>query len=194
MSIERDYFQRTVAMIKEHWFPKHQADISFRDTPLIPSDPDQRIHVLRWANPENSTYLVSYFLYRSTLMVTGDIGSAIYRWGHDKEMGFEWIAKCDFQYFAEKIEGLNRSESREWCPEVCEQRAREFFKGKRQRNQDFTSYTGFSEEWRQYISAHLKIFGGFDGASYASEWGLVPSNRCIGHWMGLRLAMGVEKP
>lgn len=193
MSIESDYFERTVAMIKEHWFPKHQSDVSFRDSPIVPPDRNQRIHVLRWANSENSNYLVLYFLYQSTLMVTGDIGSAIYRWGHDKDMGFEWIAKCDFQYFASKIEGLRTGESREWCPEVCEQRAREFFKGKRMRNADWTRYSGFSEEWRQYVHDNEKLFGGFEGCSDASQWGLVPSNRCIGHWVGLRMAMGIAK-
>jgi hypothetical protein len=193
MSIESDYFQRTVAMIKEHWFPSHVASIvKYEVTIWRATDPP--IHSLIWAKPGTSTYLVRYLLLNSTLIVTGDIGSAIYRWGHDKDMGFEWIAKCDFQYFASKIEGLNRGESREWHPDVCEQRASEFFKGKHRRVKDWDSYSGFASEWSQYIHDNEKLFGGFEGCSHAAEWGLVPSNRCIGHWMGLRLAMGVEKP
>jgi hypothetical protein len=191
MSIESDYFQQTVAMIKEHWFPKHVASIvKYEVTIWRATDPP--IHSLIWAKPGTSTCLVRYLLLNSTLIVTGDIGSAIYRWGHDKDMGFEWIAKCDFQYFASKIEGLNRGESREWNPDVCEQRAREFFEG--QRNEDWTPHTGFSEEWRQFVGDNQKLFDGWEGCSDAASWGLVPSNRCIGHWVGLRLAMGVEKP
>ena len=194
MSIEHDYFQRTVGMIREEWFPQHAARIVRYEAPLNGDIHNPPIHSLIWAKPGTSTYLVRYILINSTLVVTGDLGSAIYRWGHDKEIGFEWIARCDFCYFASKIEGLNRVELREWCAEVCELKAREFFGAKFDRNAHWRGATDFSQEWVKFIGANQKLFRSWDGCSDAAEWGLVPSNRCIGHWMGLRLAMGVDKP
>lgn len=81
--------------IRARWFKEHVATLT-QHAPHIAE--------LVWKKPQSSTYAVFYVLYGGALMVHGDIGEAVYRWGGTSErLSFEWIAKCDLSYFHGKL-------------------------------------------------------------------------------------------
>lgn len=194
---DKEYFDRSVEMIRTEWFPKHQAvfgeypSLCDRVGNKIPGITD-KIEFLLWANPENSNYQVKYFLHRATLFVTGDVGHAIYRWSNT-EHGLEWIANCNYHYFDEKIEGLNGYfDSRSWRGDICKQRAEEFFKSQERKPRIpsyWSDHVNSRDEWMRFVHDHYKVFGVDNHDPF--EWGFVPNTRCIGHWLGLRMAFAI---
>lgn len=196
MDPKRAYIERTMEMVRDEWFKNHRAedyDFMANYGAGIPNRIGNISH-LRWANPESSNYLVLYFLYGSTLFVTGDLGSAIYRWSPAPDMNLIWIAKCDFQYFAEKHVGLQRgADATMWNPDVALAIGKQFF-AESPRLRSFArkrcywqTAIAIQDEWLQFLSANIQFLG--DHASDAAGFGLVPDNRCIAHWLGLKMAV-----
>jgi hypothetical protein len=193
MDPKRAYIEQTMEMARDEWFKNHRAenhDFMANYGAGIPNRVGSISHI-RWANPENSNYLVLYFLYGSTLFVTGDLGSAVYRWTQTPPTGFIWIANTDFSYFAEKHAGLRSGDTTTWNPDICLQRAKSYFAGQRKfrlkREWQNAAQQG-REEWQRFIWDNINSLG-YDAAAELSEFGLVPDNRCIGHWLGLKMAV-----
>lgn len=190
MNIEKKYFDDTCKMIREHWFPKHR--VSLRQYNELGGQL-QPIHELLYRQPDTSNYLVRYFLHLGTLFVSGDIGEATYRWSYEKDRtSLDWIAHCDFGYFASKLCGLNGAgHGKTWDHSILKQRllASDAITGRLM--DKARGLMGDRDEWNRFLWDEIGDIG-YDLASQMSEWGLVPNSRVIGHWIGLRRAFGCD--
>lgn len=185
---DQDYMRQSIDMIRERWFPNHMA---LRDE-LISNGTARtgNIQTLRWQNPRNSNYAVLYFLHRSTLFVSGDIGSAVYRWSVHDQISLQWIARCNFSYFAEKIEGLDGSEQGEqWRSDIAEIRAKEHFRDQRAFPLHWQDHIHTRDEWWAYVWGLSDCDN--EIKNQLLNLGFVPHSRVIGHWLGLRMAFEI---
>lgn len=68
------------------WFKDHLATLS-GDT-------------IDWRRPSTSTYAIQYILKGGSVIVVGDVGDAIYRFGC--KVDCEFLLQCDWHYFVHK--------------------------------------------------------------------------------------------
>lgn len=201
--IESDYLARTEKMIREEWFRTHHATALNFPRHITPEEATRKgitnhipaiVSGLRWANPENSNYLVTYLLYGATLFVGGDLGHAVYRWSPHDAMSLRWIANCNLPYFAEKIESLHRcAQSNEWRSDICEMRMKKFMSTHPGRKYSgWNNFTATETEWTIFVCAGEQPFR--DDYPEAAGFGHVTSNRVIAHWLGLRMAFEEKVP
>lgn len=73
------------------WFKNHRTTIRFQSPEII---------ILEWKRPEYGDYAVRYLIYRNYVVVTGDLGDAIYGFGG--EMTLEKLSAFDWHYFSGK--------------------------------------------------------------------------------------------
>lgn len=201
----KQHIERSEEMIRKNWFPKHRADkITYPESThllqsnhLVPPTRPGPIEFLLWGQPGTSNCRVHYYFHASTLMVTGDLGSATYRWSYESDMNMEWVSKLNLDYFAGKTETLQgRGQPKQWDSRVAVQRGIEWFNEEENKQylkeiDDWQSYISSKEEWANFLAADSNPV--FDTRSPlieagASEWGDVLDIRCIGHWLGLKLA------
>lgn len=73
-----------------------------------------KIEELIWRKPGSSVYAIFYLYKAGTLYVSGDVGSAVYRW-HSSIGTLRNIAGCQVDYFASKCEASEYGRDfREW--------------------------------------------------------------------------------
>lgn len=96
------------------WFKDHKAlVVEHRGSPV------RLITEIIWAKPQDSNCAIIFLLRGGTLFVTGDLGSATYRWSQVINPTF--VAGCDWHYFIGKLETLSRSGHQagsDWDPEA----------------------------------------------------------------------------
>lgn len=84
-------------MIRSEWFRHHQATIE--TAPL--RDGRSSITVLDWSRPGSNMYAVRYVFSGSTLFVTGDLGSAVFKL--TERASLSSLAHYNMSYFHEKL-------------------------------------------------------------------------------------------
>lgn len=84
-------------MIRNEWFCHHQATIE--TAPL--RDGRSSITVLDWSRPDSCMYAVRYVFSGSTLFVTGDLGSAVFKLTELASLSS--LAHYNISYFHEKL-------------------------------------------------------------------------------------------
>ncbi len=87
------------AIIKNHWFPNHKAEIINVSAESIVGED---FTIIKWHQPGTSFYSVTYIIRRNYLYVSGDIGEAVYCWG--STISPEFLAVCSLDYFAGKCQ------------------------------------------------------------------------------------------
>lgn len=167
------------------WFKNHRATLSDKG-------------VLVWAAPNTSTYRIDYQCYRNNLIVTGDVGDAIFAWS--ELVTFEWIATLDLDYFMGKCQASEAGRDfYQWDGDAMRE--------KLERNLMEMDDTGAAlhaayeegadealhheQEWYAWCSANRELLG-----DDAGEWvgrGRVPHMRCIGMLEGLKMAVAQLK-
>lgn len=181
------YIERQTKACAE-WFKDHA--IHSRLLLVEAGTPSPRIELLRWRRPASGTFSVDYLIYGNTLFVAGDIGGAAYRWG--QQVTFEWLAGCDLHYFAEKCEASETGRDFEyWDEDTAKQRIEEW-------GHECGQHRKLIK--RLHDNAHTKSDFQEDLRSGDSEvcealWdcGDVVHPRCIGHWLGIKLAVEKSK-
>lgn len=149
---------------------------------------------------DSSIYLLEYFIHRNTLVVIGDVGDAIYRWS--QPITFEWLARLDVQYFAEKCVASERGfRFMEWDTQLARARIDAFIAGlEEDRNPHKLSSadrrmlyaaSGSSHElWRTFehelSDDARRLIGSFD---CLAEIGQRVAARCAAHLQGIKMAM-----
>lgn len=84
-------------MLRNEWFCQHQATLE--TAPL--QDGRSSITVLDWSRPDSSMYAVRYVFSGSTLFVTGDLGSAVFKL--TERAALSSLAHYSISYFHEKL-------------------------------------------------------------------------------------------
>ena len=92
--LQRQHIERSHQFAAE-WFAKHEA------TCLVPLERGERPTVIEWRKPSDSNYAMTFFIWRNRVIVTGDVGDAVYAWPCS-ELTIEQLATFDWHYFAGK--------------------------------------------------------------------------------------------
>lgn len=162
---------------------------------VLGSDPDTE-RVFR--KPKSSDWLIRYTIVGGIhLVVTGDLGSAVYRWGD--RISFPWLAGLSLSYMMSKCEASEWGRSaREWdgqqaarglAWELSEMHRdqKEKWVAKRQEiSRDDLNDAMFSPEtWAAFADRELRdIWDDLDGIW---DIGWVVPLRALAHWRGLQL-------
>jgi hypothetical protein len=178
-------------MIRERWFPGHIAK-------RIPQAESAGIEVIRWRKPGTSVYFISYMIRGPYLIVTGDVGDAIYRFSEN--LSLDLLVACEVDYFASKCTASENGRCYpSWDPDAATAYLEEWIKGgiddedieKRRRslcseNSAFTACQ-WKEDWKDW----LEVFG---SGAFGPDWiefgeiGRAVDIRCMGHLIGLKMA------
>jgi hypothetical protein len=180
--------------IAEEWFPHHAArHITRHRHPDIGGGQSED---LLWARPETFVYSTHYIREGSTLFVTGDIGSAVYQWNNDVSW-LNWIASCDYHYFAEKcIASEVGVPFVEWDERQAIAQVEEFLAEVRAGDRDGSPVHIEETGWRQAVSNkdewhQFLVVNGHEFGDAWYEWlpgcGNRIHTRCIGHLVGLKI-------
>ncbi|MHA1470165.1 MAG: hypothetical protein ACTSSP_06330 [Candidatus Asgardarchaeia archaeon] len=197
----------------EGWFKDHEAQY------FSYSDNGPSMEMLVWAKPGTGVYKVAYARIYNTLFVTGDLGSAVYRWSG--EISLRSISsKFSLDYFASKCEAsehgrgytmwdpdealqyvkehLSEAASADDCfkctcpPETDTCRCIEDYADKKW--EEFQDESGeyavcHKEEWLVWCRQHGNKILGNYYYEWAGSVGEKIDIRCNSHLIGLKMAM-----
>ena len=171
------------------WFEKHRA---------LWSSPES----IRWQNPESWTFGCIFIIHRRWLTVIGDIGEAVYEWSQDisphfllsldfgyfhrkccaSEVGTRfdmWNSEVASFYLAEKLQDLRATPPGDQSSD---------YKKELEIIEDLVGNDG-KQEFAEAAQNYYDATGDGEGASNISDMGTVPHARCIGHFVGLQMAL-----
>lgn len=185
--------------IRNHWFNEHvprhavMSDMAAHDL--------GDIQLLDWRKPGTGIYGVRYILDGGKLMVTGDLGEAVYVWGGT--LTFQSIANMDASYFHSKCEAseLGRTYAG-WSKDVAlynvEQIAKDHMEANGLDESIETPLAGIDLDSEatcmEWINSNMDVLreADCDDAEQLSsilKSGEVLHGRCIAHWLGVKMAM-----
>lgn len=170
---------------REEWFANHVATYLSDST----NTAEHPVIIINWQKPGRWDYGCRFIIHANWLTVIGDLGEAVYQWG--ERLTPEFLAKLNFDYFMGKC--------------VASEVGRPFTAFDVSRIYAFKegmtpAEVAFVEE---DISAGMckgdvesAITAAIDGeritmdfASSVLDWGTIPHPRCVGHWVGLKMAL-----
>lgn len=183
--------EEIVQRIRTSWFPSHVAN-------RIPQAAEAGMDVIRWRRPGTGIYLISYVIRGNYLIVTGDVGDAIYRFSEDLTLDF--LAGCDIDYFAGKCTASEHGRGYQgWDADLARQRIEEwvadgFDDDEIERRRASIEADGgaliecqWRDSWIQWLDHHGDSVFGSDWIEFG-EIGRTTDIRCIGHLIGLQMA------
>jgi hypothetical protein len=149
---------------------------------------------LLWRDPENIHYAVLYHRIGRRLIVTGDIGDAIYWWSESHSM--HWISQLCLSYFHSKCIASEVGRSfDDWSYEKAEGRIKEILDESSFGAIDRFSRAGgyeamtWKDEWMCWCAQNAhEVFGDHWMDHDLGSIGRVIHPRCIGHLEGLKMA------
>lgn len=164
------------------WFTDHRATLT-RD-----ADGTER---LRWAAPGTGMYGVNYIATGPLLIVTGDIGAAIYS-RHDG--GLAWWASLELGYFASKcIASPEGRQFTEWWSEAARDRMFSALSSAPRDKRGLFFRTGGKDAcetkagWHDWLNQHGYAI--WNDAWEYGDAGEVIAQCCEAHLVGLQMAM-----
>jgi hypothetical protein len=180
------------AWVRERWFPDHKADYHGPFELGIHKD----VEFLIWKKPGTNNYCVEYWAVFNRLIVSGDIGSAVYSW--PQKISLAWVAGCDAHYIhgkCEASEGGRGCDWHDWDPDSVEEAIREAALEEELSPDDEAvreamDHVSGKQDWSHYLHEYdsaEKLFGCDAWERY--EAGDILPIRLIGHVEGLKMAM-----
>ena len=159
--------------------------------------PDHPGNTLIFRKPKTTDCFMRFtILGGGTLVVTGDLGDAVYQWHGDPRISFRWLSGLDLSYFVSKCRASEvGSRFEEWNEQAARSR---FAEWKRDLPQDsrkrvskmFEEEGGDSAfgdrfEWNRFADASLRlVWEDLDGLI---DIGMVTAFRAVCHWTAIRL-------
>lgn len=179
-----DSFLNADKFFQEEWFHEHVAE----QTRTL----DGVFDLIKWKRPTNNNYLMIFIQMPGYLLVTGDVGDAIYASGLST---FKEWANCDLGYFAGKcVASENGRQYLEWDGDILKTRVKEALEQLSDYKwEDLEAAGGSSamyheQEWLIWLIEHGDNFFGPDRYCWPTD-GKVISMRCRGHLTGLKMAV-----
>lgn len=177
----KEYEEDQERQIRNAWFPNHEAKTI---TPL------DNLTIIDWREPDTGIFAVRYIIDRNRLLVSGDIGCAAYVWG--QTICLDFLAGCGLSYFAEKCEASESGRDfMDWDEASAREGAEIMVKDYELPADSFEGASFYSEsEYRDWLSAQSikRLTDDFEAMSSLMESGRIIHPRCIGHWVGLKMA------
>ena len=100
------------------WLMQVAADQLAKNTDIQYHEQRQELSCRR---PNSGLYAIEYLIRKNTLIVTGDVGCAIYQWCDS--ITFDFVAGCHLHYFEEKCVASEAGRDFiEWDPRVAQYR------------------------------------------------------------------------
>lgn len=181
---------RTIEMILKD-FRDHKASYHVFNKICEENKKPIRIEFLEWKKEKSNLYAITYMLNNGFLHVSGDLGSATYRFYDDCDL--EWISKCDISYFYSKCEASETGKNFTfWNADEAIKKLESYA------SQDFFSIEEFKEangdselyneqEWMIWLSSHgYEVFG--ENYVEMGNIGETIHHRCFYHLYGLKEA------
>lgn len=167
---------------REEWFKDHKAE-------MLAGPPAT---VIAWQNPKSWNYGCRFIIHAQWLAVVGDIGEAVYQWGQTIDLPF--LAQLDLQYFHGKCQSSETGRRfQTWCSVTAYRNGIEAIdwltEDKKQRFQGWDEQTPHDEFDHMLRAAYSDSGIDADTASTLSGCGYIIHPRCIGHWVGLQMAI-----
>ncbi len=148
--------------------------------------------MLIWKQPGTSTYRIHYCRLDNVLMVSGDVGEAVYAWSEVKDL--RWISQLDTHYFAGKCQASeygrgyrqwNRERARIWLENYFKADAIDRAKPKAEEAGVWNALCS-RDEWAHWLMEYG--YDAFEDISDMGDIGMEISLRCRSHLAGLRMA------
>lgn len=179
---------------------------NFKEHEVLYYNQGERLEHLVWGIPALSNGYMEFIVSRSTLLVKGDYGDAVYEW-YGKGHSLKWLAETDLDYFAGKCEASEYGrEFKSWDAEqlrkdledLLDDYSKNFddygYESPNEVREKFNYADGFwaaqeSElQWNHWLYENAYDVFGDDW------WECVPDGkyldvRCMLHWVGLKLAV-----
>jgi len=169
----QQWIEQTAERCRNEWFKEHEAR-------------EFKGHNVAWLNPRRSTYACFFILHENYLTVVGDIGEAVYAWSNP--LTTTWLAGLEFDYFHGKCVASEVGRKfTMFVPQVAYATTLQAIKPAR----DVIKGLGPNSSKEDYDYAARKLFdktGDAELASALASCGEVPHVRCIGHWVGIKMA------
>lgn len=188
MSHLNDLYAGRAKDIRERWFPTHVAEHR-----LIGTLDSGRREEMHWHKERTSIYGVRYALEHGTLVVTGDIGDAVYRGWGGVPLTLDWISGLDLHYFASKCTASEYGQGyRSWDSTYAMLAVKEVLKAMgtlhlfEELDDDGCLFN--LDTWQFFLDKHGQLLFGDDYGEYG-RIGQVVDIRCQGHLIGLQMAM-----
>lgn len=161
--------------------------------------------LIDWKKPGTSINYILYIIMpkRGLLFVAGDLGEATYWWGGCYDLGLEFLAGCDLQYFLSKCQASENGRGYpDWDQDEGVRRINEYIEMwtadddpanpsdlAKDRNEMVRRMRGGGQqEWMAYL---IQSEGDWeldcDGYSALAGAGRVPNARGIAHLVGLKM-------
>ena len=195
MSHKSEYLEKEKAEWLNANFKDHKAELLIFLTPVV---------IINWQKPGTWNYGCRFIIHRRWLTVVGDIGEATYEWGQD--LTLEFLAGLDFGYFHSKCRASETGKDYdEWdyhlAKKVADSRIAELESAaltddESQTDADEIEWlrhleaTGYSKD--AFMKSAEEVYdatGDAELASSIADMGEVPASRCIGHFVGLQMAI-----
>lgn len=208
-----EHYEKIVKECRESWFKDHVATIlvQHQNARCCARDHDgdgncdrhpngTATYVINWQKPGTWIYGCRFVLHASFVTVMGDIGEAVYCW--NEPISPQFLSGISFDYFQSKCAASEAGRKfEEWNSKVaakyCAQRIAEIkAELPEDRGNDAFVLSELEhlgdcdkEEYESAARTYYDETGDYEGASLISEMGIVPSGRCIGHFIGLQMAI-----
>jgi hypothetical protein len=201
MSHQSEYVNQQSQLFKDDWFKDHKVAVTSQVPDLLNATWADAL-VIRFTNPKSWNYGCHFIIHRKWLTVVGDIGEATYEWSGDLTLNF--LASLDFDYFFSKcVASESGKKFTDWKTKIAEAYVKDRIaeikamdpedQGKDDKKElEILEDLGVGGDKSDYDSAAREYYdatGDGEGASAIAEYGDVPSGRCIGHYLGLKLAI-----
>jgi hypothetical protein len=200
---KQEYITQQAIVCRHEWFKEHQAVFIARP-PHGTSGND--VIIINWQNPKSWNYGCRFIIHRRWLIVVGDIGEATYEWSQD--LTLEFLASLDFGYFHSKCVASEAGRKFEqWDGKVAYNNRQHRLAELKATPKEDASEGDKSEiesleelgdsskdEYERVARDYYDEIGDAEGAGAISIMGIVPNSRCIGHFVGLQMAIAQLNP
>lgn len=161
----------------------------------------ETLHRISWRDRDRSSnHWIEYILDGSDLLVTGDLGSAVYRW-YGPPKGWLWkLGGLNLDYFAGKRECVESCDGTQWEPELAKIALREHFTNEdlfdRERfettsttEEEILGATDSHHEWTRFLHDDPAEIFDDDWWDWLPSIGEVTKYRIVTHWVGITMAV-----
>ena len=182
-------------------FKDHRVRLVELKDPLAEiGDDSKAMTVITWKKPGTSNCAVTYMVWRNRLIVTGDLGEAIFVTGDLGEAIFVWgegidlkfLETCDYSYFCSKCQGIDgHMKLRQWDPDKVRAGMEEWLV-------ENSSVKDSVDGWQNHIASYEEwsVFAHENDVLVHEEpynWGYTFHYRAMAIWLGLKLAIAALK-
>ncbi len=189
LTTETEYVEYWNQQYRDSWFKNHQAKILTQT---------YAVTVIEWRNPESWNYGCRFIIHSQWLTVVGDIGEAVYQWSDKLTLNF--LGGCAFHYFKGKCQASESGKDfQSFESELAAFGIAQWLKDEKQQDDfvpkdyhdtlsDLTEDT-CKDDFKSACQEVYDATGDGELAGMLMGFGEVPNVRCIGHFVGLQMAI-----